>query len=297
MKIAIFGKRRQSPDDIRHIQALLDRLSELDIFVSVDRHFFEAMSRATGSPLPVDDVFEEDDFTADFCFSIGGDGTFLRTARRVATKEIPIIGFNTGHLGFLAEQSISEAPRMIDRLIAGDYTVESRSLLEGKGIGGKVKAGVSGWGFALNEIAILRQDTASMITVNTLLDGMPVASYQGDGLIVSTPTGSTAYNLSVGGPIVQPTAPCWVLSPIAPHSLTMRPLVVADSHIIDISVESRTDTYRVTLDGRSLILPIDVKLRLRRAPFVTKVVHTPDHNFIDTLRAKLLWGISKRDEQ
>lgn len=135
-----------------------------------------------------------------------------------------------------------------------------------------------------------------MITVNAQLDGMPVASYQGDGLIVSTPTGSTAYNLSVGGPIIQPTAPCWVLSPIAPHSLTMRPLVVADSHIIDISVESRTDTYRVTLDGRSLILPIDVKLRLRRAPFVTKVVHTPDHNFVDTLRTKLLWGISKRDE-
>ena len=125
---------------------------------------------------------------------------------------------------------------------------------------------------------------------------MPVASYQGDGLIVSTPTGSTAYNLSVGGPIVQPTAPCWVLSPIAPHSLTMRPLVVADSHVIDIEVESRTDTYRVTLDGRTLILPISVRLRLRRAPFVTKIIHSPDHNFIDTLRAKLLWGISKRGE-
>lgn len=296
MKIAIFGKRRQSTDDLRHITALIDRLADLDIFVSVDRHFFDAMTRATGSPLPADDVFDDDDFTADFCFSIGGDGTFLRTARRVAAKEIPIIGFNTGHLGFLAEQSIASAPAMVDRLLTGDYTVESRSLLEGKGFGGKVKAGVSGWGFALNEIAILRQDTASMITVHTHLDGMPVASYQGDGLIISTPTGSTAYNLSVGGPIVQPTAPCWVLAPIAPHSLTMRPLVVADSHIIDITVESRTDSYRVTLDGRSLILPIDVGLRLRRAPFVTKVVHTPDHNFIDTLRTKLLWGISKRDE-
>lgn len=296
MKIAIFGKRRQSLDDVRHINALIVRLSELGIFVSIDRNFFDAMTRLTGSPLDADDVFEDDDFTADFCFSIGGDGTFLRTARRVSTKEIPIIGFNTGHLGFLAEHSIADAVSMVDRLLSGDYSIESRSFLEGKGIGGHVKAGVSGWGFALNEIAILRQDTASMITVNAQLDGMPVASYQGDGLIVSTPTGSTAYNLSVGGPIIQPTAPCWVLSPIAPHSLTMRPLVVADSHIIDISVESRTDTYRVTLDGRSLILPIDVKLRLRRAPFVTKVVHTPDHNFVDTLRTKLLWGISKRDE-
>ena len=296
MKIAIFGKRRQNPDDLRHIIALTDCLAKLDIFVSIDRRFFEAMSQAIGTPLQADDVFEGDDFSADFCFSIGGDGTFLRTARRVAAKEIPIIGFNTGHLGFLAEQSIADAPRMVERLLNGDYIVESRSLLEGKGTGGKVKAGVSGWGFALNEIAILRQDTASMITVNANLDGMPVASYQGDGLIVSTPTGSTAYNLSVGGPIVQPTAPCWVLSPIAPHSLTMRPLVVADSHVIDITVESRTDTYRITLDGRSLILPINVGLRLRRAPFVTKIVHTPNHNFIEILREKLLWGISKRDE-
>ena len=296
MKIAIFGKRRQSPEDLPHISALMDFLSARGIFTCVDRHFFEAMSRLTGDALPADDVFDDEDFSADFCISIGGDGTFLRTARRVGEKEIPIIGFNTGHLGFLAEHSIDDAPAMIDALMRGDYSVESRSLLEGKGIGGKVKAGISGWGFALNEIAILRQDTASMITVNTFLDGMPVASYQGDGLIVSTPTGSTAYNLSVGGPIVQPTAPCWVLSPIAPHSLTMRPLVVADSHVIDISVESRTDTYRVTLDGRSLILPIDVKLRLRRAPFVTKVVHTTAQNFVDTLRAKLLWGISKRDE-
>lgn len=296
MKIAFFGKRRQTPDDARCIAAIIDRLARLDIFVSIDSHFYDALTHLTSEPLEVDDVFDGEDFSADFCFSFGGDGTFLRTARRVAEKEIPIIGFNTGHLGFLAEHSIAEAPAMVDRLISGDFTVESRSLLEGKGIGDKVKAGVSGWGFALNEIAILRQDTASMITVNALLDDMPVASYQGDGLIVSTPTGSTAYNLSVGGPVVQPTAPCWVLSPIAPHSLTMRPLVVADSHVIDISVESRTDTYRVTLDGRSLILPIDVKLRLRRAPFVTKVVHTTDHNFIDTLREKLLWGISKRDE-
>ncbi|MCM1076523.1 MAG: NAD kinase [Bacteroides sp.] len=296
MKISIFGKRRQSPEDIRLITSLMERLSYLGIFVSVDNHFYDAMTRMTGTPLPADDVFEGDDFSSDFCFSIGGDGTFLRTAHRVASKEIPIIGFNTGHLGFLAEQSIAEAPEMVDRLLSDDYTVESRALLEGKMIGGKTMTGTSGWEFALNEIAILRQDTASMITVNTLLDGMPVASYQGDGLIVSTPTGSTAYNLSVGGPIVQPTAPCWTLSPIAPHSLTMRPLVVADSHIIDISVESRTDTYRVTLDGRTLTLPIDVKLRLRRAPFVTKVVHIPGHNFIDILRTKLLWGISKRDE-
>lgn len=294
MKIAIFGKRRQSQEDIPHIVNLVDTLARRGAFLTIERLFFEAMTRLTGSPLPVDDVFEGDDFTADFAISIGGDGTFLRTARWVGAKEIPILGFNTGHLGFLAEESITSATRLIDTLAEGHYLVESRSLLEVRAAEGNIRSSLSGWAYALNEVAIIRQDTASMITVNTMLDNMPVASYQGDGLIISTPTGSTAYNLSVGGPIIQPTAPCWVLSPIAPHSLTMRPLVVSDSHVIETSVESRADTYRLTLDGRTLILPIDVKLHIRRAPFVVKVLHSDGHNFIDTLSAKLLWGISKR---
>lgn len=294
MKIALFGKRRQSKEDIPHIVNLVEALSERGAFLTIERLFFEAMTRLTGTPLPVDDVFEGDDFTADFAISIGGDGTFLRTARWVGAKEIPILGFNTGHLGFLAEESIISATRLIDTLAEGHYIIESRSLLEVRAVEGNIRSSLSGWAYALNEVAIIRQDTASMITVNTKLDDMPVASYQGDGLIISTPTGSTAYNLSVGGPIIQPTAPCWVLSPIAPHSLTMRPLVVSDSHVIETAVESRADTYRLTLDGRTLILPIDVKLHVRRAPFVVKVLHSDGHNFIDTLSAKLLWGISKR---
>ncbi|MDE6116638.1 MAG: NAD kinase [Duncaniella sp.] len=294
MKIAIFGKRRQSLDDIPHIVSLVNTLAERGAFLTAEKLFFEAMTRLTGTPLPVDDVFEGDDFSADFAISIGGDGTFLRTARWVGSKEIPILGFNTGHLGFLAEESIASGVHLIDTLAEGRYIIESRSLLEVRAVEGNIRSSLSGWAYALNEVAIIRQDTASMITVNTLLDDMPVASYQGDGLIISTPTGSTAYNLSVGGPIIQPTAPCWVLSPIAPHSLTMRPLVVSDSHVIETSVESRADTYRLTLDGRTLILPIDVKLHIRRAPFVVKVLHSDGHNFIDTLSAKLLWGISKR---
>lgn len=294
MKIAVFGKRRQSLEDAPLIYNLINTLSDCGVFVTVERLFFEAMSRLTGKPMDADDVFDADDFTADFAISIGGDGTFLRTARWVGEKETPIIGINTGHLGFLAEEPIATATGLIDDLLDGNYFIESRSLLEVHGVNGDIRSSLSGWAYALNEVAILRQDTASMITVDTKLDGMEVASYQGDGLIISTPTGSTAYNLSVGGPIVQPTAPCWVLSPIAPHSLTMRPLVVSDSHIIETTVESRADTYRISLDGRTLILPINVKLQVRRADFVVKVFHTKGHNFIDTLRAKMLWGISKR---
>lgn len=294
MKIAVFGKRRQSPDDLPRIAQLMRLLSSHGIFVAVQRHFYEAMTRETGEPMEADDVFEADEFTADAAISIGGDGTFLRTARWVGPKEIPIIGFNTGHLGFLAEESLEDATEIVDNLLAGNFFIEPRSLLEVSAEGDHLRQSITGWAYALNEVAILRDDSASMVTVHTFLDDIEVASYQGDGLIISTPTGSTAYNLSVGGPIIQPTAPCWALSPVAPHALTMRPLVVSDSHVITTKVDSRADTYRVNLDGRALALPVDVKLHIRRAPFVVKVIHRDGHTFVDTLSSKLLWGISKR---
>lgn len=294
MKIAVFGKRRQNAEDLPRIAALMEILSGKGIFVSVQRHFYEAMTRDLGVPMEADDVFEADEFSADAAISIGGDGTFLRTARWVGPKEIPIIGFNTGHLGFLAEESLADAPATVDNLLAGNFFIESRSLLEVKASGENLRQSISGCAYALNEVAILRHDSASMITVHTFLDDIEVASYQGDGLIISTPTGSTAYNLSVGGPIIQPTAPCWALSPVAPHALTMRPLVVSDSHVITTRVDSRADTYRVNLDGRQLVLPIDVSLHIRRAPFAIKVIHMDGHTFVDTLSSKLLWGISRR---
>ncbi len=294
MKIAIFGKRRQSPGDLPLISSLLDLLSSRGIFTAVQRHFYEALVKELGHAPQADDVFDGDEFTADAAISIGGDGTFLRTARWVGAKEIPIIGINTGHLGFLAEESLHNAPEVVDNLLSGNYFVEDRSLLEVRAAGDTLRQMVSGWAYALNEVAILRRGNASMATVHTFLDDIEVASYQGDGLIISTPTGSTAYNLSVGGPIIQPTAPCFVLSPIAPHGLTTRPLVVSDSHVIKTAVESRVDTYRVTLDGRALILPVDVTLSTRKAPFSVNVIHREGHNFVDTLSSKLLWGISRR---
>ncbi|MCM1521410.1 MAG: NAD(+)/NADH kinase [Muribaculaceae bacterium] len=294
MKVAIFGKRRQSPQDLPLIVGLIRDLADRDVFVAAQQPFYEAMSRELGSALEVDDVFEGSDFDADLAISIGGDGTFLRTAGCIAAKETPILGFNTGHLGFLAEESLTDAGDIVDYLVEGAYFTEPRSLLEVKALGYGASDLLTGSPYALNEVAILRHDSASMINVHTRLDDIEIASYQGDGLIISTPTGSTAYNLSVGGPIVQPTAPCWVLSPVAPHALTMRPLVVSDSHVIETSVESRAETYRVNLDGRLLVLPISVRLRIRRAPFVVNVLHRSGHTFVDTLSSKLLWGISKR---
>ena len=294
MKIAVFGKRRQSVEDLPRIASLIKLLSDKGMFVAIQQHFYEAMTRELGIPLEADDVFEESDFSADVAISIGGDGTFLRTARWVGPKETPIIGFNTGHLGFLAEESLDEAPLIVENLLAGNYFIESRSLLEVYTTNDGSRHAIQGWPYALNEVAILRHDSASMINVHTYLDDIEVASYQGDGLIISTPTGSTAYNLSVGGPIIQPTAPCWALSPIAPHALTMRPLVVSDSHLITTRVDSRADTYRVNLDGRVHVLPIDTALHIKKAPFDIKVIHRESHTFVDTLSSKLLWGMTRR---
>lgn len=295
MKAAIFGKRRQAADDIPLIVSLIKTLSSRGFMVSIERRFYEAMIRDNGLQLAVDDVFDAEDYPgADVAISIGGDGTFLRTARWIGDKETPIIGFNTGHLGFLAEENLVKAESIVDSLFQGRFFIERRSLLEVSTSGEHLASQFSGWAYALNEVAILRHDSASMITVHTFLDDIEIASYQGDGLIISTPTGSTAYNLSVGGPIIQPTAPCWALSPIAPHALTMRPLVVSDSHVITARIDARADTYRVNLDGRQLILPIDTELYVKRAPFVVKVIHGDGHTFVDTLSSKLLWGISRR---
>ena len=292
--IAIFGSRRQQPY-LPQIEAFLGNVAAKGIRVLMHSKLYDHLAELAHHTLAgVERCSSAETISADLAVSLGGDGTFLRTARWVGPKEIPIIGFNTGHLGFLAEESLADAPATVDNLLAGNFFIESRSLLEVKASGENLRQSISGWAYALNEVAILRHDSASMITVHTFLDDIEVASYQGDGLIISTPTGSTAYNLSVGGPIIQPTAPCWALSPVAPHALTMRPLVVSDSHVITTRVDSRADTYRVNLDGRQLVLPIDVSLHIRRAPFAIKVIHMDGHTFVDTLSSKLLWGISRR---
>ncbi|MDE6489755.1 MAG: NAD(+)/NADH kinase, partial [Muribaculaceae bacterium] len=231
-----------------------------------------------------------DNITADMALSIGGDGTFLRTAQWIGDRQIPILGINTGHLGYLAEIRLSEAPAMIADILAGNYNVEPRSLLEAI----IPDCPADYWPYALNEAAILKKDTSSMITAHTAINGTDLTTYLGDGLIISTPTGSTGYNLSVGGPIIQPTAPNWVISPIAAHSLTMRPLVTSDNERLSVTTTSRAGSYLLSLDGRSLSLQSGTTVEIRRAPFSVHIVQRPGHNFASTLRAKLLWGIDNR---
>lgn len=239
-------------------------------------------------------VGEDETLKADLVISIGGDGSFLRAARWVGNREIPILGINSGHLGFLADVTLEESDKVIEEIARMDLSIGERIMLHVEMETADPEAKLPDFPFALNEVAVLRDETASMISVDARLNGDPLAVYKADGLIIATPTGSTGYNLSVGGPIVTPSADCLVISPVAAHSLTMRPLVVPAQSEVTLRVDSRMPVFRLSIDSCSVILPLDVTLKLSRAPFVTKIAHRRDQNFAGTLREKMLWGIDAR---
>ncbi len=284
MKLAIYGSRRQE-GHIEYISRFMRRLEDLGVEVVMHPKLYTYLrSVILPSLAAVRRVTDSNDFQADAAVSIGGDGTFLRTAMWVSERRIPILGVNTGHLGYLTAVGVDRLPEVPDYLFAGGFSHSHRSLIQ-------VKAeGLKSWPYALNEVAVTKDDSASMIDARTTLDGRIFADYVADGLIVATPTGSTAYNLSVGGPIVQPDAPVWVVSPIAAHTLTMRPVVVSDLSQLAITVNARSERFRLTLDGRSVSLPVGSTVELCRAPFDVEVLHLSTSSFAETLRTKLHWG-------
>ncbi len=283
MKLAIYGSRRQEPylEQIRSLLTLLDEASdEVVMHTKLYNYLLHLMPTAMKC---VKRVTDSADFVADAAVSIGGDGSFLRTAAWVGDKEIPIVGVNTGHLGFLASLSVDQLSTLPAMLAGGHYRTEARSLIEVD------CPGLRGWPYALNEVAIAKGESASIIDVKARIDGADLADYRADGLIIATPTGSTAYNLSVGGPIVQPTAPVMVLSPVAAHSLSLRPLVVGDTSVLTFTCDSRAGGFRISVDGRSTDVALDTRVTLRRAPFAVRVIMPEGSNFAATLREKLDW--------
>ncbi len=222
--------------------------------------------------------------------SFGGDGTVLRTARQAAPAGIPVMGINTGHLGYLAATRLNDPAEICRAIISREYQIEERTMLEvTAGTGDQVNL------FALNEVAVLKKDTSSMISASTTINGHFLAHYQADGLLLSTPTGSTGYNLSAGGPIVGPSSPVMIITPVAPHSLTMRPLVVPDSVEVGIVAYSRADSFLLSVDGVSTTIAAGTPLKVTKAPFTCRLVKLHDHLFVDTLRQKLLWGVDTDD--
>lgn len=288
MRIAVFGSTHQERY-LDGIAFLFNILAQHDITLAVHEKFYKYLCENLPETPSVEEIITDNDFSADIAMSLGGDGTFLRTAKRVGQKNIPIVGINTGHLGYLTDAKMDEVERVVNDLMQGLYKIECRTLIEVKSLDENHHIDQP---FALNEVAILRQDTSSMISAETLVNDTYLTTYKGDGLIISTPTGSTAYNLSVGGPILDPTSQNIVLAPISPHSLTMRPLVLRDDCTLTIKAQSRAEMYNVSIDGCSNPLPIDVPITITKAPFTIKVIQSLRHTFIDTLRGKLMWGVN-----
>ena len=227
---------------------------------------------------------------ADVVVCMGGDGTFLDVASKVGARQIPIVGVNTGRLGFLANFSPDELEQTLKNLVKGKYEVEDHSVISLS----CDEQQLEGYPYALNEIAILKHDISAMISIHTAVNGEYLTTYQADGLIVGTPTGSTAYSLSVGGPIITPRLDTVSLTPVAPHSLNMRPILVDDNSVIDLRVESRSGSFLISLDGRSHSYRDNIHLHIRKAPYCVKVVTHPSHTFFSTLRQKMMWGADTR---
>ena len=224
----------------------------------------------------------------DFVISLGGDGTLLRAARRVFAEGTPVLGLNMGRLGFLTDRSVQEALPLLSRLFEGKYTTERRMLLS-------VEVDGTHYGEALNEVALLKRETGSMITLHTRLAGDELASYECDGLVIATPSGSTAYSLSAYGPLMMPQVGAMLITPIAPHSLTMRPLVIPEDETIEMTVSARNNTFLIVLDGQTKILPCGAKIIIRKSVNSLCLLHLDKHSFADTLRKKLLWAAPVRE--
>ena len=287
MRIAVYGSRRQD-NYLPEIEAFMKRLAQMGVELVMHPKLYKYLQAVMLPALAaVRRVTDSSDFIADAAVSIGGDGTFLRTAMWVSRSDIPILGVNTGNLGYMTALSVDRLSEVPELIMSGTLSYERRGLIE------VVSPEIKTWPFALNEVTISKDDSASMIDAMTYLDGIHLADYCADGLIIATPTGSTAYNLSVGGPVIQPQTRVWVISPIAAHTLTMRPLVISDSSSLSILPQARAEHFRLTLDGRSVSLPVGTEIHLRRADFDVKVLHLPGSSFIEPLRNKLHWGIEQ----
>lgn len=286
MKVAIHGRdfQQKSPAFVREVLDLFGNFgAEVLISEKFARYFKgDTEYRHFSEPAQLRNV--------DYFVSLGGDGTLLDSITYIGKREIPILGINTGRLGFLATVSREETAQAIEALCKGKVKTSSRTLLRldtDPEVFGKVP-------FALNDFTIMKQDN-SMIRVEVLINGELLNAYWADGLIVATPTGSTGYSLSCGGPLVHPKSECMVITPVSPHNLTMRPMVIPDNAELEFRVECRSKKFQVSLDSRSQNIDESVRLVLRRAPFKVKLVQLSHHHYFDTLRQKLNWGIDVRN--
>lgn len=292
MNVAIYG-RKVTKQDAYDYEQLLKILRDFGWNAVLEENLKDQLVKKTGFGKECDTFSSHRDLKTgiDFAFSVGGDGTFIQTVSYIRDSGVPILGINTGRLGFLANISRDQIHSTMELVKQQKYLFQKRSLL-------RVETENDLFGednIALNEVTVHKKDTASMITVHATLDGNYLNSYWADGLIVATPTGSTAYSLSCGGPIITPGCQVHILTPIAPHNLNVRPVVVPDHMPIKLQIEGRERKYLISLDSNSKNIPQGAELTIRKAEFMINVMKFEDNTFLDTIRNKMLWGIDKRN--
>lgn len=293
MKIAIYGQYYKT-EDKTYVEELINTLSKNSIDFYIEKNYYSALKKQ----LKISNVktfasYKDLNKSFDFMFTVGGDGTILRAVTFVRDSNIPIVGINTGRLGFLATIQKDEIANAIDLILKKQYIVKERGLLS-VSTSPKIKS-LSSINFALNEVSVNRKNTASMITIETYLNDDYLTSYWADGLIIATPTGSTGYSLSCGGPIITPEAKSLVITPISPHNLNARPLIIPDETNVKFKVSGREDKFFLSLDSRITTINQDTEVIVEKSDFNLKMVQIKQQTFIKTLREKLLWGQDTRN--
>jgi len=292
-KIGLHGNRI-NPDFYEYFSLLCKKLSDKKVEIFVFQTFLENINKNYPNKFNVKGTFTcfyylEPDINLMIC--IGGDGTFLEAVSIVRTLNIPIVGVNSGQLGFLTNISKNEIENAFNAIFSGNYLIQERTLLKLS----SPSAIFPDFNFALNELTIHKLDTSSMIAINASVNSEYLNRYRADGLIISTATGSTAYSLSAGGPILVPEENNFVISPIAPHNLNVRPLVVPDTAVITLTIQSRTKKCLISLDHRSIAIDSSAQLTIKKADFTIKILQSLQYNFFNTLRYKLMWGADPRN--
>jgi len=290
MKIALFGKTL-APENGEYMRQLFKELADNKVEIVVYEPFASIIAAHVPEGVHYTVFQSHADLKADLLFSIGGDGTILDTVPFVLDSGIPVVGINMGRLGFLSSISKTEIAKAVHSVLTGEYTVEQRTLLElvsPEKVFDDVK-------YALNELNVIRNPEHSLLAIRVFVDNVYLNTYWGDGILLATPTGSTAYSLSAGGPIIAPNAKNFVITPIATHNLTVRPVVIPDGSTIRIQVEGREKKFVFSMDSRSCTLDTSVQLEVRKAGFCLNLVRMRGEDFFGTIRNKLMWGKDNRN--
>ena len=289
MQILVFGNKYKLKF-INSVKELFFKLKHRGANILFDKEFAKEIQNSGMLDISEFDVFDNN-FSGDIAISLGGDGTLLATANRIGSQQIPILGINLGRLGFLTDVQAHELDNLDDIIFNKKYKVDDRMVLRAEITNNNLTPLTE---YSLNEIAVLKQDLSSMISIDVTLNGEPLHTYQADGLLVSTPTGSTAYSLSVGGPIMMPENHNLIIAPVASHSLNVRPLIIPDNWKINLAIHSRSHSYLASIDGRSITMPDTASISISKADYTIRIIRLEGHSFLNTLKTKLMWGADVR---